>query len=96
MVILLRASSITIILIVKGQSGPARAPEIDSFSVSPKFRSSSVDIGRYGKKARAVDLTHQLAVAYSPDMGGTSDLLARGESRAAPRRDHARFDDAPL
>ena len=134
--------------------------------MSPKFRSSSVDTGRYGKKARAVDLTHQLVVGDSPDMGVASGLLphdlpnvqvgspgtgeasdpeaaprvvdavirlliscsttlapgwmtdtprhaprgqlisrgdrswstqrALGEPRAAPRRDHAPFDDAPL
>ena len=34
-------------------------------------------IGRFGRKARAVDLTHQTVVAYSQDMGVTSDLLPR-------------------
>ena len=34
-------------------------------------------IGRFGKKARAVDLTHQTVVAYSQDMGVTTDLLPR-------------------
>jgi CxxC motif-containing protein (DUF1111 family) len=32
-------------------------------------------IGRFGKKARAIDLTHQTVVAYSQDMGITSDLI---------------------
>lgn len=34
-------------------------------------------IGRFGKKARAIDLTHQSVVAYSQDMGVTTDLLPR-------------------
>lgn len=34
-------------------------------------------IGRFGKKARAIDLAHQTIVAYSQDMGVTTDLLPR-------------------
>ena len=34
-------------------------------------------IGRFGKKARAIDLLHQTVVAYSQDMGVTTDLVPR-------------------
>lgn len=34
-------------------------------------------IGKFGKKARAIDLAHQTVVAYSQDMGVTTDLLPR-------------------
>lgn len=34
-------------------------------------------IARFGKKASTIDLTHQTVVAYSQDMGVTTDLLPR-------------------
>lgn len=50
------------------------------FQGSEQERHSPIDgkyLGRFGKKARAINLLHQTVFAYSQDMGITTDLVPR-------------------
>ncbi len=60
-----------------GISGVPRWTRPPSFIVPGPLRISNngLYIGKFGKKASALNLTHQTAVAYSQDMGITTDLI---------------------